>query len=288
MTPILGLLMVLVLVFGGYVLSGGNFDIILKALPYEGMIVGGAAIGAFVIGNSVATLRKTLGGIARVLAGPRWDEGDYADLLKLLYEFCRLRRTNYLLVENHIENPDESDILASYPRLRDDPDAMALIRDSFRLVSMQFENPAETQVVLDRRLAKRKKEALAPVKALDVMADALPAIGIVAAVLGVIKTMAVVDQSPQVLGEMIAGALVGTFLGVFLSYCVVSPVAGRLRQIEEQDAQLYQVIRDILVAMVSGHPPNICVEIGRNGIPSALQPEFEEVEAITRDLSLAS
>lgn len=282
MALVFGLALVMVLVFGGYILSGGSMGVILHALPYEGMIVAGAAIGALVIGNSMGTLVKIGRGVGMVLWGPRWKASDYTDLLQLMYDLCQLRRSDFMKLEEHIENPDSSSLIAQYPRLRDSQPVMDMIRDSFRLISMQFDDPMETEIVLDRRLAKRKKESMSAVKALDTMADALPAIGIIAAVLGVIKTMAVVDQSPKVLGEMIAGALTGTFLGVFLAYCLVAPIANRLRQIEEQDAQLFVVIRDVIVAMVANHPPNVAVEIGRNSIPSSMQPDFEAVEDIAR------
>ena len=140
------------------------------------------------------------------------------------------------------------------------------------MLAMQFDDRYQTEDVINRKIKKHHHEALAPAHAIQTMADALPAIGIIAAVLGVIKTMCAIDQPPEVLGGMIGGALVGTFLGVFLAYCFVQPISGRLRQIEDEDAAFYPVIRDIFVAMVADHPPNICIEIGRGNIPTRCSP----------------
>ncbi|MGR3571049.1 flagellar motor stator protein MotA [Brevirhabdus sp.] len=288
MTLLLGLALVFGLVFGGFILSGGKMDIVLYALPFEGMMIGGAAIGAFVIANSFSVIKSSMAGLLKVLKGSKWKANDYNDLLKLMYELTRIYKSRGVLaLDSHIESPKDSEIFGRYPKIAADHFALELIRDSFRMLSMQFEDKYQTEDVINRKIKKHHTESLASVHAIQTMADGLPAIGIVAAVLGVIKTMSSIDQPPEVLGGMIGGALVGTFLGVFLAYCMVQPISGRLKQIEDEDSAFYMIIRDIFVAMVSDHPAPICVEIGRANIPTRMQPDFYAVEAAQKDLPAA-
>lgn len=285
MTLLLGLVMVFGLVFGGFMLSGGNMDIVLHALPYEGMMIGGASLGAFVIANSFSVVKSSLGGVMRVIKGPRWKAADYNDLLALMFELARLYKTKGIVaMDEHIENPEASPIFQRYPKLMKDHFVTDLIADSFRMMSMQFDDRFQMEDVMNRKIKKHHHESLVSASAIQSMADGLPAIGIVAAVLGVIKTMSSIDKPPEILGAMIGGALVGTFLGVFLAYCMVQPIAGRLEQIEEEDSAMYTVIRDVIVAIVAGHPPSICIELGRGNIPTTKQPNFSAVEASQREL----
>jgi len=277
--------MVFGLVFGGFMLSGGNMDIVLYALPYEGMMIGGASLGAFVIANSFSVVKSSLVGVMRVIKGPRWKAADYNDLLALMFELARLYKTKGIVaMDEHIENPEASPIFQRYPKLMKDHFLTDLIADSFRMMSMQFDDRFQMEDVLNRKIKKHHHESLVSASAIQSMADGLPAIGIVAAVLGVIKTMSSIDKPPEILGAMIGGALVGTFLGVFLAYCMVQPIAGRLEQIEEEDGAIYTVIRDVIVAIVAGHPPSICIELGRGHIPTTKQPNFSAVEASQREL----
>lgn len=288
MTLLLGLAMVFGLVFGGFMLSGGKMDIVLHALPYEGMMIGGAAIGAFVIANSLSVVKSAVGGVVKVMKGSRWKATDYHELLNLMYELARIyKQKGILALDDHIEKPAESEIFKRYPKILKDHFATELITDSFRMLSMQFDDTFQTEEVINRKIKKHHHESLESAHAIQTMADGLPAIGIVAAVLGVIKTMSSIDQPPEVLGGMIGGALVGTFLGVFLAYCMVQPISNRLKQIEDEDAAFYHVIRDIFVAIVAAHPPNICIEIGRGNIPTRMQPDFYKVEAAQRELPAA-
>ncbi|PHP27936.1 flagellar motor stator protein MotA [Limimaricola cinnabarinus] len=288
MTLILGLVMVFGLVFGGFMLSGGKMDIVLYALPYEGMMIGGAALGAFVIANSMSVIKGSVSGLLKVLKGPKWKASDYEALLNLMFELSRLyKQKGILALDEHIETPKDSPIFQRYPTILKDHFATELITDSFRMLAMQFDDKYQTEDVINRKIKKHHHEALGAAGAIQSMADGLPAIGIVAAVLGVIKTMSSIDQPPEVLGKMIGGALVGTFLGVFLAYCMVQPISGRLKQIEDEDGAFYMIIRDIFVAMVANHPPNICVEIGRGNIPTSKQPDFYRVEAAQKELPAA-
>ncbi|MGR3756478.1 MAG: motility-associated protein, partial [Tranquillimonas sp.] len=199
MTLILGLALVFGLVFGGFMLSGGKMDIVLYALPFEGMMIGGAALGAFVIANSGSVLKGSLRGIGKVMKGPKWKASDYTDLLNLMFELTRLFKTKGILaLDEHIEKPAESAIFQRYPKILKDHFATELITDSFRMLSMQFDDKFATEDVINRKIKKHHHEELASASAIQTMADGLPAIGIVAAVLGVIKTMSSIDQPPEV------------------------------------------------------------------------------------------
>jgi chemotaxis protein MotA len=284
MIGIVGIGVIFVMVFGGYLLAGGKLGIILKALPFEMIMIGGAAAGAFLVSNDGPAVKQTLRDLGRVFKGAKWKPADYRDLLCLLFELIRLARTNPVAVEEHIERPAQSPIFARYPRIRADHEATDLICDTLRAASMNYDDPHQVEEVLDKRMEAHHGHALHSSHALQSMADALPALGIVAAVLGVIKTMGSIDQPPEILGKMIGGALVGTFLGVFLAYGIVGPFAARLRTVTEEDGHFYQLIREVLVANLHAHPPNICIEVGRQNAPHHLRPSFAEVEGSLRGL----
>jgi chemotaxis protein MotA len=278
MLTLAGLGVVIIAVFGGYVLAGGQLSIILAALPFELLIIGGAGVGSFLMANDTTVLKRAVGDVMLTLKGPRWRKEDYTALLCLLFELVRLARTDPIGLESHIENPETSEIFGRYPRIRSDGFAVALICDYLRASSMSFDDPHQVNEIMERDLELHHAETLRPAQALQALTDALPALGIVAAVLGVIKTMASIDQPPALLGRMIGGALVGTFLGVFLSYCLTGPLAARIRTIHEDDHRFYALIRDVLVAYLNRHAPSVCVEIGRKNVPGALRPGFIEVE----------
>ena len=278
MIGIVGIVCIFVMVFGGYLLAGGKMGIILATLPYEITMIGGAAIGAFLIGNSLPEVKHTLKDVAKVFKGPRWRPEDYRDLLCLLYELVRLGRQDAVALEEHIEKPEESGIFGTYPRILADREAVAMICDTLRAISMNYDDPHQVEEVLESRMEENLHHALHPSHALQNMADSLPALGIVAAVLGVIKTMGSIDQPPEVLGKLIGGALVGTFLGVFLAYGIVGPFAVRLKAISEQDAHFYGLIQEVLVANLHNHATNICIEVGRQNTPTHMRPSFSELE----------
>jgi len=282
MIGIVGIAVILVMVFGGYLAAGGKLGIILHAMPFEMMMIGGAAIGAFLISNDTATIRQTLRDVARVFRGPRWKPEDYRDLLCLLFTLIRLVRQNPVAVEEHIENPADSAIFARYPRILADAEAVALIGDTLRSASMNYDDPHQVEEVLEKRIEAHHHHALQSSHALQTMADGLPALGIVAAVLGVIKTMAAIDQPPEILGKMIGGALVGTFLGVFLSYGFVGPFASKLNDVVEEDAHFYRLIREVLVANLHNHSANLCIEVGRQNTPGHNRPSFGDLEEALR------
>ncbi len=278
MIGLVGILTVFVMVFGGYMAAGGKFGIIVNSLPYEMMMIGGAAVGAFLIANKMSAVKETLRDMGKVFRGPHWKHEDYRDLLCLLFELVRLSRKNPVAVEEHIEAPNESSIFARYPKIREDEEAVELICDTLRSASMNYDDPHQVEEVLEKRMEKNLHHAMHSSHALQTMADGLPALGIVAAVLGVIKTMASIDQPPDVLGKLIGSALVGTFLGVFLSYGFVGPFAGKVRAVVEEDQHFYQLIREVLVANLHNHATNICIEVGRQNTPAHSRPSFAELE----------
>jgi len=288
MTSIAGFIFLLVMVFGGYMIAGGKFGIIMKALPFEMMMIGGAAVGAFLMANSMHDVKHTLGGFGKILKGPRFKKPDYTDLLSLLYYFVRLAQTKgAMALEPHIEKPEESPAFGKFPKIQKDHHATDLICDYLRMVGMNADDPHQIEDVMARELKKLKEEELHPSHAMQNIADALPALGIVAAVLGVIKTMASIDQPPAVLGGMIGGALVGTFLGVLLAYGLMGPLAARLKAIVEEEALYYEVIRAVVVAHLHGNAPQVSVETGRKVAPSFLMPSFAETETALQELSIA-
>lgn len=279
MIVIVGLIVVFVGVFGGYMAAGGKLGIILEALPFEGMMIGGAAIGSFLASNGGTVAGKGLKGIGRTMKGSKWKKQDYQDVLSLLFAISKMVRTKGpIALEAHIENPEESALFQEYPKLLGDHFAVELITDYLRMTTMNFDDVHQIEEIMEKEIEKHHHEEEKAATALQGMADALPALGIVAAVLGVIKTMASISEPPEILGFLIGGALVGTFLGVLLAYGVVGPLAARLKGVIEEDGVFYKVIRDVMVAHLHGNSPQISVEIGRQAVPSKMKPSFYELE----------
>jgi chemotaxis protein MotA len=279
MFQIIGIVLLFGLVFGSYVISGGKFEVILHALPHEMMAIGGAGVAAFLISNSVTTMKATLGGLGKAFAGPKWKRQDYKDLLSLLFQLTKtMKSKGVIALESHIEKPAESTIFQKYPKVLKDHFATDFICDTLRMMTMNLEDPHQIEDAMEKQLEKHHHEALEAPHALTALADALPALGIVAAVLGVIKTMGSISEPPEVLGGMIGGALVGTFLGVFLAYGLVGPIAARLKAIVDEESAFYKIIQSVLVAHLHGNAAQISVEIGRGDIPSSAQPSFLEME----------
>lgn len=284
MIGVVGIVIIFVMVFGGFALSGGSLHVILEALPDELIVIGGAAVGSFILSNDIAGAKQTLADIGKVFKGVRWKPEDYRDLLCLLFELLRLSRQNPVALEEHIESPETSSIFVRYPRIAADHEAQELICDTLRSASLNYDDPHQVEEVLDKRMEGTQRHALHSSHALQTLADGLPALGIVAAVLGVIKTMGSIDKPPEVLGAMIGSALVGTFMGVFLAYGLVGPFAARVKTVTEQDAHFYALIREVLVANLHNHPTNICIEVGRQNAPHSVRPSFTDLEESLRTL----
>ncbi|HBY44235.1 MAG TPA: flagellar motor stator protein MotA, partial [Brevundimonas sp.] len=263
MFQIIGIVMLFAMVFGSFLLHGGKMATILYSLPYELMAIFGAGIAAFLISNSLPVIKATLGGLGKCFAGPKWKKQDYKDLLSLLFQLTKtMKSKGVIALESHIEKPAESAIFQKYPKVLKDHFATDFICDTLRMMTMNLEDPHQIEDAMEKQLEKHHHEALAPAHALQTLADGLPALGIVAAVLGIIKTMGSITEPPEVLGGMIGGALVGTFLGVFLAYGLVGPFASRLNAIVEEEGAYYKIIQSVLVAHLHGNAAQISVEIG--------------------------
>jgi chemotaxis protein MotA len=274
-----GLLIILACVFGSFILAGGKMDIVLHALPHEMMAIGGAAVGAFIVGNSLPTVKKAGRGLMRAFKGPRWKEQDYRDLLTLLFGLLStFKKGGATAIEPHLDRPSESTLFARYPRLLADHHLTDFICDYLRMMTVSFEDPNQISEAMDNDIDKHHHEELKPQAALQAMADGLPAIGIVAAVLGVIKTMGSIDQPTEVLGAMIGGALVGTFLGVLLAYCLVGPLASKLLETIEADAKPFSIVKAAIVAHAQGVATQVAIEIARRMTPTSYAPSFQQLE----------
>ncbi len=284
MIGIIGIIIIFVMVFGGYLAGGGKMSVILKALPFEMTMIGGAAIGATVLSNDISGLKHTMKDIGTVFKGTKWKPDDYRDLLCLLFELIRLARQNPVGLEEHIEQPDSSSIFEKYGKILSDKEAVNLICDTMRSASMNYDDPHQVEEVLEKRMESNLHHALHSSHVLQSLADGLPALGIVAAVLGIIKTMGSIDQPPEILGKMIGSALVGTFLGVFLAYGLVGPMALRVKTVVEEDSHFHQLIREVLVANLHNHATNICIEVGRQNTPGQNRPSFAELEEALKEV----
>ncbi len=279
-----GFAFVIACVFGGFLIHGGNVSPILAALPFEMLIIGGAATGALVMSNSLADCKRMLRAIGAAIKGDHYREQDYIDLCALLYRLLRVSQTKGMQgLEVHIERPKDSEIFNAYPMLMQDQVAVSLICDYLRMVNMNADDPYQVEEMMARELRKIRAERLRPANILSTTSDALPALGIVAAVLGVIKTMAAINESPAILGAMLGSALVGTFLGVLLAYGLVGPIAERIRNMVEEELEYYEVIRAVIVANLQGLVPQVAVEVGRKTVPTQFMPSFDALEATLMD-----
>jgi chemotaxis protein MotA len=280
MFAIVGIIVLLVMVFGGFAFTGGNLGPVMHALPHEMLIIGGAAVGALIIGNSAKEL-KALGGVmGKIFKGPRYNRQDYLDCIFLVSRLMKMLRTEGpVAVEPHIEDPASSSVFAEYPKLLKDQTLIHLIADTLRLVvvSSGTLDPSAVEDVMDNAIKNHVHHTEQPAETLQTLSDALPALGIVAAVLGVVKTMGSIDKPPAILGGMIGSALVGTFLGVLLSYGLVGPFANRAKQVIASDAAIYHVVKQIIIASLNGHPLPLVIEAARSGIEHSNQPSFAEV-----------
>lgn len=288
MLPIIAIIMIIFCVFGAYMLAGGNMEIVMHALPLEGTTIIGASVGAFLIANKTDVIKGALKGVKKVFGKPKWTPQDYKDLLSLLFAILKLVRSKGMIaLEQHIENPEQSAIFSQYPKILHDHFAIDFICDTLRMMTMNFEDPHQVEDMMEKLLEKHHHEVHAPAAAVQTMADGIPAIGIVAAVLGVIKTMGSINSPVEILGAMIGGALVGTFLGVFLSYCLVGPFAQKMGQVWDTEHYFYMVIKAVLVSHLHGNAPQISVEIGRTNVPTKYQTSFKDMETHLSSISVA-
>ncbi|WP_036838370.1 flagellar motor stator protein MotA [Pleomorphomonas oryzae] len=277
MGSLIGFIIAIGSLLGGYAALGGHLTVLWQ--PWEFVIIGGTALGIFIVGNTMRTVRDTGRSIVEAVLGNVPKRQHYLGVLEVLYALMReLRSKGRSDVEKHIEDPDNSEIFQKVPYVAKDPEMRAFICDYFRLIIVGNARPHEVEQLMDEEIQTIAHERLMPYLALGAIAEALPALGIVAAVLGVIKAMGAIDQSPQILGALIGAALVGTFGGIFLSYGVVAPISGKIRTVRERQLAPYILIKQTLIASMNGAVPQIALEYGRKTIPAHQRPTIDDVE----------
>lgn len=281
MLVILGYLVVFASVFGGFALAGGHLAALFQ--PVELLMIGGAAAGAFFVGNSGKTIKATLKALPTVLKGAKYTQDSYMELMALLYELLgKIRKEGLMSIEGDVENPDESPLFAKYPAVLNDHHVIEFICDYLRIMVSGNLNAMEVENLMDVEIETHHHEALVPSHAIAKLGDAMPAFGIVAAVMGVVHTMESVGIPPAELGILIAHALVGTFLGILLAYGFVGPLAGLLEQKADESTKMYQTIKVVLLANLNGYAPAMSVEFGRKVLLSTERPSFLEMEAFVK------
>jgi chemotaxis protein MotA len=276
----IGVVILLVMVFGGFALTGGALGPVMHAIPHEMLIIGGAAIGAIVTGNSMHELKGLGSSFGKIFKGPKHTKQDHVDAIVLVSRLMKLLRAEGpVALEAHVTDPKSSSLFAEFPRLLGNKALIALICDTLTLIvvsSGTLETHA-VEEVMDNGMKTIFHEMHEPQHALSNLADALPALGIVAAVLGVVKTMGSIDKPPSILGAMIGSALVGTFMGVLLAYGIVSPMANRLKQVIEQDEMIFHAVKQVVIASLYGYPQPLVVESARSGLGHAFRPGLSEL-----------
>lgn len=284
MLAILGILLVLGAVFGGFLLERGNPWVLMQ--PAELLIIGGAGAGIVLAANPPAVIRKMLRGILLVLRPRSPDSQSFLRHLRMLYEvFVYSQRAGGVMqLEKDVEDPETSPIFANHPEFLRDRETRDFVCDSLRMLVIGVTSPAELNSLMDLDIDVQRRGRHEPVSALGAVADALPGLGIVAAVLGVVITMEAIGGAPETIGQKVAAALVGTFLGILLCYGVVGPLASRLESLSEAHAQFLHVLRIAIAAFARGSSPLLAIEYARRSIPVELRPSFAEMEtAIRRD-----
>lgn len=277
MTVIVGWLVVLGSVFGGFMLAGGHMAALLQ--PIELLMIGGAGLGAFFVANTPKAIKATMKGLPQIFKGSKLNKATYMDLLALLYELLgKIRKEGMMSIEGDIDEPHESPLFNKYPSIAHDHHVIEFVTDYLRIMVGGNLNAFEIESLMDQEIETHHKEAEVAPGVIAKMADALPAFGIVAAVMGVVHTMESLHLPPKELGILIAHALVGTFLGILLSYGFVGPIASALEQKGHDESKIYEVIKVVLLASLNGYAPQVCIEFGRKVIFSADRPTFMELE----------
>jgi chemotaxis protein MotA len=283
MFVIVGWLIILVCVFGVYIFHGGNIMVILHALPFELITIGGATIGAFLANNQMKVVKSTIKGLGMCFKGSKYTKARYMELMALMYDILqKARKEGLMAIEKDVEEPHESELFKKYPAVGSDHHVVEFITDYLRMMVSGNLNAHEIESLMDSEIETHHNEEHAAVAALQRVAGGLPAFGIVAAVLGVVNTMGSVGQPPAVLGGMIGSALVGTFLGILLAYAFAEPLAGVLEQKVEETGKELQCIRTTLLASMQGYNPSTAIEFGRKVLYSTERPSFIELESYVK------
>jgi chemotaxis protein MotA len=274
---IIGSIIVLVCVFGGFMAHGGKIMALWQ--PFELIIIGGAALGAFVIANGLGALMKTFKAVLATMKGSAYSKKHYLALFALMYELFNIARKDGVIgLEREIEEPEKSKVFAKHELIVKDQHAMEFITDYLRMMVSGDMNPFQLENLMDVELATHHHESEELAGAVNKVSDALPGMGIVAAVLGIVNTMAALGGPVAEIGAKVAAALVGTFLGILLAYGFVGPIATSMEKFAKEESQFYITIKTCIVAMVQGYPPQVAVEFGRKATPGHLRPKFKELE----------
>lgn len=263
---------------GGFLMEKGPIAVLMQ--PSEMVIIGGAAIGTLLIANPLPLVIKIFKSVLGVMSGSKYNKAFYMEGLKMLSDiFTFARKSGMAKLEEDVENPDKSAVFSKYPKLIKDHHMLHFICDTLRTAVSGVVAPHDLDDMIEKDIDIHHAEAVAPARALAVVSDALPGLGIVAAVLGVVITMGALGGPPEEIGKKVAAALVGTFLGILLSYGVVSPIAANLEKTVDAEGQFYQMLRAGLMAFAKGMAPMIAVEFSRRAVPHEMRPGFKEMEA---------
>jgi len=283
LTVIIGFVFAIACMLGGFMAMGGHVDVLVQ--PWEYVIIGGVALGAFIISNPMATIKDTGKGIVETLKGSTPKEQDYLDIIGLLYSLMNeVKAKTKAEIEEHVDQPEESEIFQNFPNILNDPPKLHFITDYVRLILIGNARPHEIEALMEEEIHTITKDNLKPYVALQAVADALPAIGIIAAVMGIIKAMGALDQPPEVLGHLIGAALVGTFAGIFMSYGMAGPLATKIKANREKESKQFVIIKQTLIAFMNGASPSIAVEHGRKTISRKDRPTLNAVEEQTMNM----
>jgi chemotaxis protein MotA len=277
MFAIIGMLVVLLAVFGGFLMEHGPIRVLIQ--PAELLIIGGAAIGTLLVANPLHTLKGVVGSLTMVLGGSKFTKQRYLESLKMLFElFAKARKQGMVAVEKDIEAPKESQFFAQFPSLHKDQRTLDFLCDTMRMVIMGGVEPFDVDQMMEADMDVHHHEKQLPIAALSTMADSLPGLGIVAAVLGVVLTMSVLGGPPEEIGKKVAAALVGTFLGILLCYGFVGPLAANMSKLADEEHEYWHAIRLGIIAFMKGVAPILAAEMARRAAPARVRPSFKEFE----------
>lgn len=274
---IIGIVVVFGCIVAGYLMEHGNLKVLIQ--PAELIIIGGAALGTVLIANPLHILKGIIGGIAGAFGGSKFSKDRYLETLKMMYElFSRARKEGLMALETDSDAPDKSPVFSKYPNFLKDHHALHFVCDTIRMAAGGGVEPFDVDQMMELDMDVHHHDAGQPVSALSTMADSLPGLGIVAAVLGVVITMGALGGPPEEIGHKVAAALVGTFLGILLCYGLVGPLAASMGKGAEEEHAYYHVLRVVMVSFMKGVPPTVAVEFARRAIPGHVRPSFQEAE----------
>jgi chemotaxis protein MotA len=277
MFVIIGIVVVFGSIVAGYLMEHGNLKVLIQ--PAELVIIGGAAVGTVLIANPLYILKKIIGGIGGAFGGSKFTTEKYLETLKMLFElFTRARKEGLMALETDSDAPDKSPVFSKYPNFLKDHHALDFVCDTIRMASAGGVEPFDVDQMMELDMETHHHQAALPIASLSTMADSLPGLGIVAAVLGVVITMGALGGPPEEIGHKVAAALVGTFLGILLCYGLVGPLAANMAKAAEEEHAYFHVVRVVIFSFMKGTPPVIAVEFGRRAIPSSVRPGFKDAE----------